>query len=232
MATEKKLKDPAEAALSAIEQALSLDVLTRDGETRPEPRLPDVGDAEPLLDSGLDAVLSGRAEVNGEVLGHILNKSVLVDLDDEDIAAIHVSRLLRTHETAAPLAASRGLSPRLTEGIEEIRAGIWKTMDAFPGNHMTEFPSLWHVVDEPTGRVICEVDNPMRDPGDGSVITATNITILTYAGDGLWSREEDIYNPLEFGIAAMQWCDKARELGTLDDDAATWASTFGRAFWG
>ncbi|MFC6774767.1 hypothetical protein [Methylobacterium gregans] len=28
MATEKKLKDPAEAALSAIEQALNLDALT------------------------------------------------------------------------------------------------------------------------------------------------------------------------------------------------------------
>ena len=27
----------------------------------------------------------------------------------------------------------------------------------------------------------------MRDPGDGSVITATNISIITYAGDGLWS---------------------------------------------
>ena len=104
-------------------------------------------------------------------------------------------------------------------GREEIRAWIWKTMDAFPGNHMTEFPSLWHVVDEPTGRVICEVDNPMRDPGDGSVITATNITILTYAGDGLWSREEDIYNPLRFGLAAMRWCNAAQAVGNLDDEA-------------
>ncbi len=58
MATEKKLKDPAEAALSAIEQALSLDALMRDGGARAEPRLPDVGDAEPLLDGARDA--SGR----------------------------------------------------------------------------------------------------------------------------------------------------------------------------
>ncbi len=50
MATEKKLKDPAEAALSAIEQALSLDALMRDGGARAEPRLPDVGDTEPLLE--------------------------------------------------------------------------------------------------------------------------------------------------------------------------------------
>ncbi len=50
-------------------------------------------------------------------------------------------------------------------GREEIRAWAWRTMTAFPGSHMTGFPSLWHVVDAPTGRVICEVDNPMRDPG-------------------------------------------------------------------
>ncbi len=58
MATDKKLKDPAEAALSAIEQALSLDALMRDGGARSEPRLPDVGDTEPLLEGGRDA--SGR----------------------------------------------------------------------------------------------------------------------------------------------------------------------------
>ena len=44
-------------------------------------------------------------------------------LEGEDIAAIHVSPLLRTHETAAPLAAARGLSPRITAGFEEILAG-------------------------------------------------------------------------------------------------------------
>ncbi|MFD0934458.1 hypothetical protein ACFQ12_04570, partial [Methylobacterium trifolii] len=51
MATEKKLKDPAEAALSAIEQALNLDALTPNRpEARTEPRLPDVGDNDPLHD--------------------------------------------------------------------------------------------------------------------------------------------------------------------------------------
>ncbi|MDL9936525.1 nuclear transport factor 2 family protein [Gordonia sp. ABSL1-1] len=115
-------------------------------------------------------------------------------------------------------------------GREEIRAWIWKTMTAFPGSHMTGFPALWHVVDAPTSRVICEVDNPMRDPGDGSAITATNITILTYAGDGLWSREEDIYNPLRFGIAAMRWCRRAEQAGTLDEPAMEWMTTTGAMF--
>ena len=115
-------------------------------------------------------------------------------------------------------------------GREEIREWIWRTMTAFPGSHMTGYPSLWHVVDEERGRVICEVDNPMRDPGDGTAVTATNITILTYAGDGLWSREEDIYNPLKFGIAAMRWCEKAEALGTLDDAALEWMTGPGAMF--
>ncbi|MFD1355628.1 hypothetical protein ACFQ4I_23630, partial [Methylorubrum suomiense] len=50
MATDKKLKDPAEAALSAIEQALNLDIPTAGDAARVEPRLPDVGDNDPLSD--------------------------------------------------------------------------------------------------------------------------------------------------------------------------------------
>lgn len=107
-------------------------------------------------------------------------------------------------------------------GRDEVRSWIARTMGTFPGSHMVAFPSLWSVIDEPTGRVICELDNPMKDPGDGSVVTATNISIVTYAGDGLWCRQEDIYNPLRFLSVAMKWCKKAEALGTLDDAAARW----------
>ena len=107
-------------------------------------------------------------------------------------------------------------------GREQVRPWIWKTMESFPGSYMTSFPSLWTVFDEATGRVICELDNPMRDPGDGTIISATNISIVTYAGDGLWCRQEDVYNPLRFVSAAMKWCRKAEELGTLPDEAAAW----------
>jgi hypothetical protein len=100
-------------------------------------------------------------------------------------------------------------------------------MSTFPGSHMTAFPSLWSVIDEPTGRIICELDNPMRDPGDGTIISATNISIITYAGDGQWCRQEDIYNPLRFLQAAIKWCKKAEALGTLDDDAARWMRQYG-----
>lgn len=112
-------------------------------------------------------------------------------------------------------------------GRDEVRAWITRTMGSFPGSYMTSFPSLWTVIDEPTGRVICELDNPMRDPGDGTVISATNISIVTYAGDGRWRRQEDIYNPLRFVSAAVKWCRKAEELGTLTDEAAAWWRQYG-----
>lgn len=110
----------------------------------------------------------------------------------------------------------------IMHGRDQVRAWIQQTMTTFPGSHMVAFPSLWSVIDEPTGRIICELDNPMADPGDGTVITATNISIVTYAGDGLWCRQEDIYNPLRFLRAGMKWCKKAQALGALDDDAARW----------
>ncbi|UJL30345.1 nuclear transport factor 2 family protein [Mycolicibacterium sp. jd] len=111
-------------------------------------------------------------------------------------------------------------------GRDEVRPWIWKTMESFPGSYMTSFPSLWSVIDEATARIICELDNPMRDPGDGTIISATNISILTYAGDGKWKRQEDIYNPLRFVSATVKWCRKAEELGTLPDEAAQWMAKF------
>jgi SnoaL-like domain len=113
------------------------------------------------------------------------------------------------------------------KGRDEVRAWIWKTMTSFPGSHMTAFPTLWSVVDESTARIICELDNPMVDPGDGTIISATNISIVTYAGAGLWSRQEDIYNPLRFVQATMKWCRRAQELGTLPDEAAAWMRQYG-----
>jgi hypothetical protein len=112
-------------------------------------------------------------------------------------------------------------------GRDEVRSWIRATMTTFPGSHMVAFPSLWSVIDEPTGRIICELDNPMVDPGDGTAISATNISIITYAGDDQWRRQEDVYNPLRFVQAALKWCKKAQALGTLDDDAAEFLRRYG-----
>lgn len=106
------------------------------------------------------------------------------------------------------------------KGREEIRAWIVKTMTSFPGCEMTAFPVTWSVLDAEQGRVVCEINNPMRDPGDGSQHGATNITILDYAGDGLWSREEDVYNPQTFADMTREWSTVAREHGNLSEEGA------------
>jgi hypothetical protein len=52
----------------------------------------------------------------------------------------------------------------------------------------------------------------MEDPGDGSVHEEANITILHYAGDGMWSYEEDVYNPARFGTMVAAWMAHKAEL--------------------
>jgi broad specificity phosphatase PhoE len=60
---------------------------------------------------GLTELGARQAEAVVEALGH------------EPIAAIYVSKLRRTHETAAPLAAALGLTPIELSGTHEIEAG-------------------------------------------------------------------------------------------------------------
>lgn len=105
-------------------------------------------------------------------------------------------------------------------GRAEIHAWVTKTMTSFPGNVMTGFPMAWWVIDQPTGRVISEVRNLMPDPGDGSVHEESNMTILTYGGNGLWACEEDIYNPMKFASMALRWAAVAEQHGRLPEDGA------------
>lgn len=96
-------------------------------------------------------------------------------------------------------------------GREEIRAWITQTMSTYPGNEMDAFPVEWHVVDEDRGWVVMCVWNNMRALPDGTVMGAYNFTLLKYAGDGLWSYEEDVYNPAKFGELLKTWEEKKRE---------------------
>jgi hypothetical protein len=99
-------------------------------------------------------------------------------------------------------------------GREEIKAWITSTMGTFPGNEMPSFPSEWHMIDEEAGRVVVYIQNRMRDPGDGSVHQAPNISILEYAGDNRWSYQEDIYNVDDFSKMLTSWSERVKALGT------------------
>lgn len=59
-------------------------------------------------------------------LGTRQAEAVVEALDHEAISAVYVSRLRRTHETAAPLAAALGLTPVELDGTHEVEAGDYE----------------------------------------------------------------------------------------------------------
>jgi len=98
-------------------------------------------------------------------------------------------------------------------GREAIRRWIHETMTTPPADEMPHFPIEWHIVDEERAWIVCQVWNRMADPGDGSLHQAYNFTLLKYAGNGLFSYEEDIYNPAHFATMIKGWMDARAGLG-------------------
>jgi hypothetical protein len=112
-------------------------------------------------------------------------------------------------------------------GRAAIEAWAVRTMTTFPGNAMVDFPVGWAVLDEARGWIVCEIENVMPDPGDGSVHQSPNLTILHYAGDNVFSYEEDVYNPMRFLTMVAGWARIAEQHGRLPDDARPWLAKYG-----
>ncbi|CAB4715783.1 unannotated protein [freshwater metagenome] len=94
-------------------------------------------------------------------------------------------------------------------GRAQVLDWINTTMAESINKDMSSFPIAWTMIDEDKGWIMCQVDNVMDDPGDGSDHREYNWTLLHYAGNGQFSYEEDMYNPTEFGLMIKGWI-KAR----------------------
>ncbi|MFF3573785.1 nuclear transport factor 2 family protein [Nocardia jiangxiensis] len=92
-------------------------------------------------------------------------------------------------------------------GREAVREWIVPLMKSFPNNQMVRYTHDWVFFDDENARVVFSARTHMADPGDGKSYSSTNWTLLDYAGDGLFSREEDIYNPTNFGNLIQQWLE-------------------------
>jgi ketosteroid isomerase-like protein len=90
-------------------------------------------------------------------------------------------------------------------GRAAIVEWISSCMSEYPGSAMIEFPIEWYIIDDERGWVVCQVWNRMEDPGDATIHQAYNFTLLKYAGEGRWSYEEDVYNPMRFGAMVAEW---------------------------
>ncbi|MDP0928203.1 histidine phosphatase family protein [Paracoccus onubensis] len=87
--------------------------LVRHGESMPALR----GEDFPLKDGHGDPALHPDGEAQARAVGQRLRNS--------NIAAIYVTTLQRTHQTAAPLAAALGLEPRIEADLREVCLGEW-----------------------------------------------------------------------------------------------------------
>lgn len=74
----------------------------------------------------IGALDTGRPGPGLTSLGALQAAAIPAALADEAIDAVYISPLTRTGLTAAPLAAARGLTPEVVEGLEEISAGRWE----------------------------------------------------------------------------------------------------------
>lgn len=88
-------------------------LLIRHGETQAAIR----GQSFPMIDGQGDPALRPEGEAQAAALG--------ARLKTEPIAAIYVTTMQRTHQTAAPLAAALGLVPRVEADLREVFLGDW-----------------------------------------------------------------------------------------------------------
>jgi 2,3-bisphosphoglycerate-dependent phosphoglycerate mutase len=89
-------------------------IIVRHGESAPQT----YEDPHPLVDGRSDPPLDPR--------GHDEARLVAERLAKEDVAAIYVTSLRRTVETAAPLADALGLTPRVEPDLAEVYLGEWE----------------------------------------------------------------------------------------------------------
>jgi uncharacterized protein (TIGR02246 family) len=89
-------------------------------------------------------------------------------------------------------------------GREAVREWIVPLMKMSPNDQMT-YTHDWVLFDDENARVIFSARTHMPDLGDGREYSTTNWTMISYAGNGAWSREEDIYNPAHFGTLLTEW---------------------------
>jgi hypothetical protein len=86
-------------------------------------------------------------------------------------------------------------------GREQVREWITAVMAPFP--HM-RFTHEWAAFDEDNGAIVVCINNVLDHPAEPEVtFSFPNFTRIVYAGDNLFSAEEDVYNPARDAPAAV-----------------------------
>jgi probable phosphoglycerate mutase len=84
------------------------------------------GESAPLIEGIPVALADGHGDPPLDPVGEAQALRVADRLRDEDLAAIYVSSLQRTVQTAAPLVALRGIEPIVEPDLREVFLGEWE----------------------------------------------------------------------------------------------------------
>ena len=101
-------------------------------------------------------------------------------------------------------------------GREAIAKRICEVMSPFP--EMT-FPQDWVAYDEEKGAIVFQCQNRLPHPTDpeGDPFSFPTWTRLVYAGEGLFSSDEDIYNPTkDAGPTVKAWMQAGGRFATKE----------------
>jgi ketosteroid isomerase-like protein len=94
-------------------------------------------------------------------------------------------------------------------GREAIRDWLVPVMAPLVG---WTYPTKWILVGD--DRAVHYWGNVMPTPeGDSGTYAFSGITVVDYAGDGQWSREEDIYNEVEMRATLDAWLAAGGKFG-------------------
>ncbi len=84
-------------------------------------------------------------------------------------------------------------------------AALMHQSEGTPWVWVNQYPVKAYLVDEDRGWVWSQIWNRMEDPGNGVVLQENCLTMLRYDGDGLFSYEEDLYNPHAYVRMVKDW---------------------------
>jgi probable phosphoglycerate mutase len=149
------------------------------------------GESEPVRDGVPVPLLDGCSNPDLDPVGHEQAARLAERLAGEEIAAIYVTPLVRTQQTAAPLAERLGLEPRVEPALQEIFLGEWEgghfrrhVLDAHPVAVRLREEQRWEVIPgaEPSERFEARVREGIErvaaaHPDETAVVVAHGGTI-------------------------------------------------------
>jgi probable phosphoglycerate mutase len=86
------------------------------------------GESAPFIEGAAFATVDGHGDPELDPIGHVQAQHVAERLlnSGEAIAAVYVTSLRRTHQTAAPLLARLGIEPVVERELREVFLGEWE----------------------------------------------------------------------------------------------------------